>query len=307
METKTDSKSEKRDIKLIAVDLDGTLLNTQHIATPRTLNALKEAMANGVKIVIATGKTYPSTQSLISELSLQTPLVCNQGTAIYTHEGTLKTQQTLDVALLRRLIPYAESRGGMVVAYSGKQLLAKVRHPRITFFEEYGEPTLQVVGNFINVLDRYIINKLIIVTEDGKQTRALRWQIDKQFHGELSLVMTPLSKNLEVLPFGSSKGKSVQVVAKELGVPAEKVLAIGDGENDLEMIQFAGWGVAVGNADPKLKAVAKAVVGTNDEEGVAQAIERFVLAPKPVPLPEPEPTNTAESTTTHPQEDSTHE
>jgi hypothetical protein len=102
---------------------------------------------------------------------------------------------------------------------------------------------------------------------------------------------------LEVLPPNGSKGDALRVLLDELNIPAEQVMALGDGENDIEMLQLAGIGVAVGNASPLLKAVADQVVASNDDDGVAEAIERFVLhrtvevPPGDQPLPTPdEPT-----------------
>jgi hydroxymethylpyrimidine pyrophosphatase-like HAD family hydrolase len=84
----------------------------------------------------------------------------------------------------------------------------------------------------------------------------------------------------QVLPLGASKGSGVAWLLNHMAVPASEVMAMGDGENDLEMLQLAAWGVAMGNAGTQLQAVADAVVASNDEMGVAQAIQRFVLEPR---------------------------
>lgn len=281
---------EQRDIKLIVLDLDGTLLNSQHVVSQRTQDAIRSAMAQGVGVMLATGKTFQSATSIIAALNLQLPSVFVQGLMVYNPDGTIRHQQTHQPATLRRIIPYAEARGFTVVMYSGSRLLVKARNEHTDLFIAYGENAPEAVGSLVNVVDRVPVNKIIAIGNDPKSVKALRWQLDKQMDGLVSFTTTPLSKHLEILPAGASKGKTVQALIRELGIPAEKVMAMGDGENDVEMLQFAGWGVAVGNADPKLKQVANAVVGTNDQDGVAEAIERFVLPPKPTETPSEPPT-----------------
>jgi hypothetical protein len=124
------------------------------------------------------------------------------------------------------------------------------------------------------------INKLILGGDD-KRLKALRWQLEQQISGQVTFTSAQVGGLLEVLPANASKGKALKSVLHDLGIPADQVLAIGDGENDIEMVKLAGIGVAVGNAFEGLKAIAKHIVATNQEHGVAEAIERFVLPPKP--------------------------
>ncbi len=275
--------NEQKDIKLIVLDLDGTLLNSKHTVSERNLGALRAAIAQGVKVMLATGKTFYSATSIIAALNLDLPSVFVQGLMVYNADGTIRHQQTIPSQALRRIIPYAESRGFSCIIYSGTRILAKAKDATTAELVAYGEPEAEAVGSLVNIIDRIPVNKIILVGSDVKAVKALRWQLDKQMDGQVALVTTPILKqHLEVLPQGVSKGKTVQALVRELGISADKVMAMGDGENDLELLQFAGWGVAMANADPKLKQIAQAVVGTNDQDGVAEAIERFVLPPAPV-------------------------
>ena len=101
--------------------------------------------------------------------------------------------------------------------------------------------------------------------------------------GQIHMTTAKVLTSLEVLPKGTSKGNGVKSLMRDMGIKMANVMAIGDGENDLEMLKAAGLGVAIGNADAVLKEVAQEVVGTNDEDGVAEAIERFVIG-KPDPV-----------------------
>lgn len=277
--------SEKRDIRMIACDLDGTLLNSKHQMTKRTELALRKAMARGIQVVLATGKTRASAVSLIEHLGLKTPGVFVQGLQVYNADGTLRYQETMPVDLARRVITYAEMRGFGVIAYSGNRLLVRAKDSRFDFLAAYHEPPLEPIGNLVNHLDTLSINKLIVVGSEPAAVRNMRWQLEQQHNGKLTITMSAVSINVEILPFGASKGKAVMAVARDLAIAPEHIMAIGDGENDVEMLQYVGWGVAVANASPKLKQVAQAIVADHDHDGVAEAVERFALPPEPKPEP----------------------
>lgn len=110
---------------------------------------------------------------------------------------------------------------------------------------------------------------------------AVRGDIESQLNG-IAAVTTALSGMLEVLPLGASKGDGVSWLLNHLGMSPAGLLAMGDGENDIEMLQLAAVSAAMGNAGPKVKAAADYVMGSNDEDGVAQAIQQFVLQPRGV-------------------------
>jgi Cof subfamily protein (haloacid dehalogenase superfamily) len=278
------TQTSKQPIKLIAIDIDGTLLNSQHVVTEAVESALKAAMTKGVKVILATGKTYHSGEHLVKQLGLTTPGVYNQGTNIFNADGTLHSQITLDTNVARQVITFAEDRGFIIALYSGRRILVRKLENRIRdLTDKYHEPLAEQVGPLQNVLDSVPINKLLAVyPDDARRVKALRWQLSMQIDRSARLLNAGIPDMLEVMPPGVSKGSGVKTLIKELGIPAEAVLAIGDAENDIEMLQFAGIGVAMGNAPQQVKDVADAVVASNDEDGVAEAVKRFVLDAAPV-------------------------
>lgn len=286
-------------IKLIALDLDGTLLNSQHQITDRARRAINMAQALGIRVMLATGKTFYSARQLVSELKLTTPSVFGQGTLIYNPDGTIRRQITLPPDVLRRIIPFAESRGACVSAYSGETILVRQPDPRADL-TRYHEPAPTVVGSLINAMNTYPINKLIIAANDPRQTKALMWQAQQMLGASAVLTVSAVGNQFEVLPREVSKGRGVAAVARDLGIDLSHVMAIGDAENDLEMLELVGMGIAMGNAPDNVKAVARYVTTTNDEDGVAEALEKYVL-PKPVPAaakPEDSLAQERDSTTT---------
>jgi Cof subfamily protein (haloacid dehalogenase superfamily) len=269
----------KQPIQLIAVDIDGTLLNSQHLMSERVENTLKAAMAKGVKVVLATGKTYNSGEHIVQKLGLTTPGVYVQGTTIYSSAGVLQSQITLDPRIARQVITFADDRDYTVAIYSGRRILVRKLSDRIKdLASKYHEPVAEEVGPLQNVLDSVPVNKLLVVAPgDARRITALRWQLSMQIDRGARLLQAGIDDMLEILPPSASKGAGVKLLIKEMGIPAEAVLAMGDAENDIEMLGLAGIGVAVGNASQKVKDAANAVVASNDEDGVAEAVERFVL------------------------------
>lgn len=264
-------------IKLIVTDLDGTLLNSQHQLTERTERALKAAMAKGVKVVLATGKTRSSSLDVVQRLNLDTPGIYLQGLAIYNPDGTIRWQQTLDPKIARLAINAGEDRGFTMAAYSGTRILVRSRNRETDELMKYHEGAPEAVGPLQNLLDRLPINKVLAIKlAQPRAVMALRWQLGAQMNGTGRLVQA-LDDMLEILPPGASKGAALKILLKDLDIAAEQVMAIGDAENDIEMVHLAGIGVAVRNASQKLKEAAHHVVASNDEDGVGEAIERFVL------------------------------
>ncbi len=284
-------------VQLIVIDLDGTLLNSQQQMTERTEKALKAALEKGVQVMLATGKTVVSGRKLVERLGLKTPGIYSQGAAVYNADGTLRFQQTLDPTIARQIITFAEDRGYRMTLYCGDRLLVRsVTGWLNELHARYGEPQPEAVGGLQNVLDSVPVNKLLAVADgDPRRTKALRWQLSMQINGSARLVQTAVSEVLEILPPGVSKGTALKTLLKDLKIPASAVLAIGDAENDIEMLKMAGIGVAMGNAHASVQAVANHVVASNDADGVAEAVERFVLPVSSDTAEEPEVVRESES------------
>ena len=269
-------------IELIVVDLDGTLLDAQHEMTERVVSALKAAHAKGVRVMLATGKTRRSALHIIDRLELNTPGIFVQGLVTHAADGSLLHQVTLDPSIVRQALTFAEDRGFSMIAYSGTQTYVRARDHNTNLVVEYGEPEPEVVGPLQNILDSTPINKLAaIYRPDPRKVKALRWQLSMQINGSGRLVQPAVPEMLELLPPGGSKGSALKTLLSQLKIAPARMMAVGDGENDLEMLQMAGLGVAVANAESMVKDIADYVTTASYGDGVAEAIERFVLNPEP--------------------------
>jgi Cof subfamily protein (haloacid dehalogenase superfamily) len=272
-------------IELVVADLDGTLLDPQHEVTERAAQAIKALREQGIKFMLATGKTRGSALKIIEKLGLDTPGVFVQGLVLQNADGSILRQTTLDPAIARQAITFAEDRGFSLVAYSGTTTYIRRRNHNTNLIVEYGEPESQVVGPLQNILSSTPINKLAVIDRaDPRRVKAVRWQLNMQFNGAASLVQPAVAEMIEVLPKGTSKGAGLKALLKDMGIAPSKVLAVGDGENDIEMLELAGIGVAVANADDFVKKAANHVTTASYGDGLAEAIERFVLKPAVVTL-----------------------
>ncbi|MCC6892460.1 MAG: HAD family phosphatase [Anaerolineae bacterium] len=288
-------------IKLIAIDLDGTLLNSSHEMTERTETVLKTALSKGIRVIIATGKTFLSSRHIVKRLGTNTPGIYNQGTITFNSDGTVHSQQVIDKVTARQVITYAEDRGYIVGVYSGTRILVRKLTQRMQELTTYfHEPMPEAVGPLQNILETTPVNKIIIFyPHDPRRVQALRWQLSMQIDTGTRLLSAGIPDELELLPTGASKGSALKVLLKEMGIPASQVMALGDGENDVEMLELAGIGVAMGNASDHVKSIANVTTKTNDEDGVAEAVEKYVLAPlakaaEAAAVPTPTPNATTE-------------
>lgn len=276
------TKTEKKDIKLIAVDLDGTLLNSKSQLTPRTEAAIKEVIAAGIHVVIATGKTRPAVAKLVDKLGITSPAICLQGLVSYSADGTMLHEQKLNPTLARQVITYSEDRGFFVIAYNGTHIYFKRENKEIeeSLLTHYHEPNAEIVGPLQNMAETPGFNKVIAVGEP-RGIKALRWQLAMQIGGNGRLMQAGVPQMVEILPPSASKGTALKQILKDLRIAPENVMALGDAENDLEMLQLAGVGVLMGQADPKFREHADYVAADNDHDGVAEAIDRFVFGRTP--------------------------
>lgn len=278
----TVATTEKKDIKLIAIDLDGTLLNSKSQVSPRTEAALKEAIAAGAQIVIATGKTRYAINGLVEKLGINAPAICMQGLITYSGDGKIMHETKIDPTLARQVITFGEDRGFFMIGYNGSHIYFRRENKEVeeALLTRYHEPNAEIVGALQNMADTPGFNKVIAVGEP-RAVKALRWQLGMQIGGAGRLMQAGVPQMVEILPPNASKGTALKQLLKDLRIAPENVMALGDAENDLEMIQLAGVGVLMGQADPKFREHADYVTADLDHDGVAEAIDRFMFGRTP--------------------------
>ncbi|KAL4604470.1 hypothetical protein ACB092_10G195900 [Castanea dentata] len=270
----------------IFCDMDGTLLNSKSQVTPANARALKEAMSRGVKVVIATGKARPAVieslkmvdlagkDGIVSEFS---PGVFLQGLIVYGRQGREIFRRNLDPDVCRELYLYSWENKVPLVAFTKDRCLTLFDHPLVDSVHTiYHESKAEVIPSVESLLAAAEIQKVIFVdTAEGVST-TLRPYWSEALRDRATVVQA-VPDMLEIVPHGTSKGGGVKMLLDHLEITAKEIMAIGDGENDIEMLELAMLGIALSNGSEKTKAVANAIGVSNDEDGVADAIYRYAF------------------------------
>ena len=274
------STTQNNEVKLIVTDVDGTLLNSKQELTLRVEASLARAAAAGVPTVLATGKSRgPWADKVLKKLAgAPMPGVFVQGCVTCDVDGTVIESIELNSIVAQSVIRFAEGAGVNMILFCGSRILCSERNADTDKVLAYGEPVPEPVGNLTeNVVDKQIgINKILLFAKE-KDMPALRTDAELMFENDCAIT-TAVPGMLEFLPPGVSKGAAVEKLLKRLGVDPTSVLALGDGENDAEMLRLAGTAVAMKGSSKKVIVAAGGVVGgSNDSDGVADAVEKYVL------------------------------
>jgi Cof subfamily protein (haloacid dehalogenase superfamily) len=266
-------------IRVIALDLDGTLLNSHNEVSPRTEKALRRATAAGILVIIATGRPRMTSTPIIKKLGLTTPGVFLQGLNIHNGDGSIRYQRLMDVETARRVATFADNSGYSALIYNSDSILTRARNAMTDRMIQYHEPPPEVVGPLAALPGKVPINKFVFV-DTPERIQQIRRELAVHVNGSATL-LTSAPHLLEALPLGTSKGAGLEWLLDDIGISMEHVMAVGDGENDIEMLEMAAIGVAMGNAPENVKRAADYVTANNDEDGIPQAIEHFVLSLNP--------------------------
>lgn len=270
--------------KLLVLDLDGTLTNPEKEVTEHTRTTLIQAQKKGLKIVLASGRPTYGIAPLANLLQLDKyeghVLSYNGGEIIDWKTGELLYKNLLDPEVLPYLYQCACENNFAIVTYDGEYVLTE--HPD----DEYvlKEALLNVmkikkVDNFLKAVQHPIAKCLIV--GDPTRLAVLEKEMYNHLHDRMGVFRSE-PYFLELVPKGIDKAQSLAVLLKEIGMTKEEMIAIGDGFNDLSMIQYAGMGIAMENAQSIVKENADFITLSNEADGVAYAVNKFVLSDDPV-------------------------
>lgn len=262
------------DYRLVAADLDGTLRAEREPFSPRVLAAIQRAQDGGVHVVMATGRMYLTALPFARELGLRSPIVCDQGATIREWEtNAVLFKETLPVHLARQIHAWAPDDLSVVVCMADSFYAPRHTDYVKRFVGEYHDH-LHIVPDLAQSLDQD--PEKIVFVNDIPVTSRLLVELSDCF-GKHAQVVQSYAHYVEITHPGVSKGKAVEWLAQRWGIAREQVIAIGDQDNDRSMIEWAGLGVAIGNAVESVKAIANYIAPSASEDGVADVIERFVL------------------------------
>ena len=267
-------------IKLIAIDIDGTLLNPQHEVTPRVKAAIEAARDKGVAVVLATGRPFIGVQRYLHELGLE-----KEGQFCVTNNGALVQKADSGECVAEVTVSFADYLYYEQLSRElGVKFQAMTRTHLYTANKDISRFTIHEVSltgmplryRAVEEMDPSLQFPKIMMIDEPELLDAAIARLPAEAW-ERNTILKSAPYFLEILNKEVNKGTGVKLLAERLGLQADEVMAMGDQENDLAMIEFAGTGVAMGNSIDSVKAAAQFVTKSNQEDGVAYAIEQFVL------------------------------
>lgn len=265
--------------KMIVLDLDGTLTNAQKEITPKTKAALLKAQQQGVRIMLASGRpTYgivPPAEQLEIGRHGGYILAYNGGVILDWSTRKVVYEQTLDETLVPQIYREAMAAGMQILTYQGEAIATTDTQDEYVRHEAFINKMPLVQYNDFLAQVTYPINKCLVVGPPAP-LHQLELRLAREMEGKIS-VYRSADFFLECVPLGIDKAQSIDRLITLLGINRSEVIACGDGYNDLSMIQFAGLGVAMSNANADIQARADFVTLSNEEDGVAHVVEKFIL------------------------------
>lgn len=270
-------KQGKLPYRVIALDLDGTLTNNEKEITPRTLNALFKAQEDGAVIVIASGRPSFGIKSVSDSLEMST-----RGGYILSYNGGKIIDTTTHQSIFKKKLPeevipviyhYAKEKGYALLGYKDGRIITEM--PDDEYVWEERRVNKMEIDGVDNLLDALVANPCKLLMTGHEEDMAKAEADLKEMLGDKMDIFRSAPFDLELVPKGIDKAKTLGVLLDLLGLTPDDLIAFGDGYNDLSMIQFAGMGVAMDNAVPELKEAADYITLSNEEDGVAAALEHF--------------------------------
>ena len=273
-------------IRLIAVDIDGTLLDPQFQVPPANIEALRRAHERGVEVILVTGRRHKFALPVAAELGFDLWLISSNGAVTKSSRGEPFHRDLLPLQTARHLCQHMlDFRGSTVLTFDvegkGEVVLERTDEmvPSIQRWLEKNQEYIEYVVPLEESLTQDPVQAMFCGSVE-RMRQAQQRLADGGFEKQITVLRTEyVARDLcivDVLNHGCSKGHALERWAARRGLARQEVLAIGDNYNDIEMLRFAGTGVIMGNAADELKQAGWAVTLPNDQAGVAAAVERFV-------------------------------
>jgi 5-amino-6-(5-phospho-D-ribitylamino)uracil phosphatase len=278
-------------IRLVALDLDGTLLTSRKSVSPRAREALAAAESAGARIVLVTGRRLPAARSACPELAARLPLVLHNGALVVEDDAVVRCRPLAREAAAAA-VALGLAAGADPVIHRGQGGEGRLVVSRVAAGNELLRRYLDRAGE-----DLVSVPDLLASLGSGEDPiqvmfggtleamRALAGRLDSELAGAVHVERTAYPERevsiLDVLAPGVSKAEAVAWLQGRWGIASRETLAIGDNWNDRRMLEQAGVGLVMGNAEPGLRALGLPVLPSNDDDGVAVALERYVVACPP--------------------------
>lgn len=283
-------------IKLIATDMDGTLLNAAHEISQENQEAIKFAQEHGITVVIATGRAFYEANTPVAETDLKVPYICMNGAEVRDETFNIMSTSHLNHSLVSKITSTLKEKDIYYQVYTNRGIYTENPQRDLEIYIDIAERagqkadvekiensiqkridngTLKIVDNYDKIEDipGELIMKILAFDSDlGKIDL-----VGQELAQSPNLAVSSSSRgNLEITHSDAQKGIALSTIAKQLGIDLKDVMALGDNLNDVSMLERVGYSVAMDNAAPEVKTVAKYVTDSNENSGVGKAIKKFL-------------------------------
>ncbi len=266
--------------KLVAIDMDGTLLNSDNQVSLETRQAIKSAEEKGIRVVISTGRLLESASAYGKMIGLNNPILACNGALIADENGKTLYKKTMDKESVRKIVNLARERDVYFHFYNERNLFSYTRVEEILAYynPDKNNPAveLKLFEDINDLLSKEDLNiyKFLFIDYNQKKLKDLRAELSTIKNVETS---SSWENNVEAMASNVTKGEALRNLCLDLDIRPDEVVAIGDSENDLSMFEFAGLSIAMGNGDGFIKSNAMYTTDTNDNDGVAKAFHKFIF------------------------------
>lgn len=283
-------------IKLIATDMDGTLLNAAHEISQENQEAIKFAQEHGITVVIATGRAFYEANTPVAETDLKVPYICLNGAEVRDETFNIMSTSHLNHSLVSKITSTLKEKDIYYQVYTNRGIYTENPQRDLEIYIDIAERagqkadvekiensiqkridngTLKIVDNYDKIEDipGELIMKILAFDSDlGKIDL-----VGQELAQSPNLAVSSSSRgNLEITHSDAQKGIALSTIAKQLGIDLKDVMALGDNLNDVSMLERVGYSVAMDNAAPEVKTVAKYMTDSNENSGVGKAIMKFL-------------------------------
>lgn len=266
--------------KVLVLDIDGTLTNSKKEITPATKQAIQGIMEQGHKVILASGRPTPGMRRYEDELELKKYggylLSFNGGRIVECSTGEIVYQRIISSAIATELYDFAKENGCGLITYEKEDIISAFEPDEYVQLESrINGMNIRVVENFTEYVN-FDVNKFLL-TAPVEIAPELEKLLQEKYQDTMSIYRSePFF--IEVMPMNVDKASSLDGMLETIGRIKENVICCGDGFNDISMMKYAGVGVAMGNAQPAVKEAADYITATNDEDGLVEVIEKFILS-----------------------------
>ncbi len=269
-------------LKLVAIDLDGTLLNSDKQISNRNREAIVEAQKHGIIVAISSGRFLGTAVVYAKECGVRYVIACNGALVYDLHAGKCLYENLLNASRTMEIVEFLDRANISYNVFTNEKLYIKQSQLGNNYYvlnnsrvPERLRVNYNVFDKLASVLDKVSVTKIEVYSQDVEYVKKV-----KELAGTLLYEVDITSSgadNFDIVAKGVNKGCALKFLASSLNISREEIAAIGDNENDCSMINYAGFGIAMSNGTSEIKNVADIITASNDEDGVAQILGNCIL------------------------------